>query len=235
MSPLLEVIALSPADAEAAQAGGADRLELVADMAADGLSPDPRLAAQVVASTDLPVRAMVRVQAGFAVVDLPRLVRAAADLIEAGVHGLVLGFLDEAGDVAADACVAIADVLDGRPWTFHRAIDHSRDYSRAFEVVRGLPGLDAVLTAGSPNGVAAGLTRLAQRIDAGDGDLVLAGGGLVPAQVPVLRAIGVTSFHIGRSVRRERSWLQPVSAAEVRAWKYITSLPALAPSSPGRP
>ena len=39
MSTLLEVIALHPADAEAAQAGGADRLELCASMEADGLCP----------------------------------------------------------------------------------------------------------------------------------------------------------------------------------------------------
>lgn len=37
---LLEVIALDAADAVAAEAGGADRLELVSDMAADGLTPD---------------------------------------------------------------------------------------------------------------------------------------------------------------------------------------------------
>ena len=36
---VLEVIALGVEDAVAAQAGGADRLELVTDMAADGLTP----------------------------------------------------------------------------------------------------------------------------------------------------------------------------------------------------
>lgn len=39
---LLEVIALDAADAIAAQSGGADRLELVTDMAADGLTPPGR-------------------------------------------------------------------------------------------------------------------------------------------------------------------------------------------------
>ncbi|MGW7357743.1 hypothetical protein ACWGI0_14205, partial [Streptomyces sp. NPDC054802] len=36
---LLEVIALDAEDAVAARSGGADRLELVTDMAADGLTP----------------------------------------------------------------------------------------------------------------------------------------------------------------------------------------------------
>lgn len=38
---LLEVIALTVADAGAARDGGADRIEVVADMAADGLTPTP--------------------------------------------------------------------------------------------------------------------------------------------------------------------------------------------------
>ncbi|MFD0479343.1 hypothetical protein ACFQ0B_72660 [Nonomuraea thailandensis] len=39
---LLEVIALNVRDAVAAEQGGADRLEIVADMAADGLTPHRR-------------------------------------------------------------------------------------------------------------------------------------------------------------------------------------------------
>ena len=43
MSGLLEVIALHAADAERAEAGGADRLEIVGTMEFDGLSPEPAL------------------------------------------------------------------------------------------------------------------------------------------------------------------------------------------------
>jgi len=39
---VLEVIALDAEDAVAARSGGADRLELVTDMAADGLTPPAR-------------------------------------------------------------------------------------------------------------------------------------------------------------------------------------------------
>lgn len=43
---LLEVIALGAEDAQRAQEGGADRLELVADMASDGLTPRRRRCAR---------------------------------------------------------------------------------------------------------------------------------------------------------------------------------------------
>lgn len=44
---VLEVIALDAEDAVAAQAGGADRLEVVTDMAADGLTPAPKTVAEI--------------------------------------------------------------------------------------------------------------------------------------------------------------------------------------------
>jgi copper homeostasis protein len=183
-----------------------------------------------VASTDLPVRAMVRAAAGFAALDLTGLVRTADELLDVGVTGLVLGFLDRSGRVDLDAVTAVAERLDGSPWTFHRAIDHARDYAEAFADVRDLPGLDAVLTAGSPDGVSEGVSRLAGRVAAGDGSLLMAGGGLTASLVPQLRAVGVQAFHIGRTAREERSWSRPVSREAVAEWKRITSLPAPAPS-----
>ncbi|MCW2947711.1 MAG: hypothetical protein JWR24_4428 [Actinoallomurus sp.] len=42
---LLEVVPLTEADAEAAGTGGADRVEMVVDVQAGGLSPDPRMVA----------------------------------------------------------------------------------------------------------------------------------------------------------------------------------------------
>ena len=65
MNGLLEVIARHAADAERAEAGGADRVELVGTMEHDGLSPEPRLVEQVRAATSLPVRAMLRLREGF--------------------------------------------------------------------------------------------------------------------------------------------------------------------------
>ena len=56
----VEVIAQSVADAVAAEAGGADRLELVRDLDQDGLTPPPELVRAVVAAVRIPVYAMLR-------------------------------------------------------------------------------------------------------------------------------------------------------------------------------
>jgi copper homeostasis protein len=213
---LLEVIALGPADAEAAQAGGADRLELVGRMTADGLSPAPSVAAAVVAATDIPVRAMLRTTPDF--LAGPELEATAGALLEAGVEGLVFGFLDERGEVDAEACERIAARMGGRPWTFHRAVDHASNPSRAWETAVALPGVDAVLTAGSAAGVADGLGRLVSRVPP---DRILAGGGLRPDHVAPLLAAGITSFHIGRAARVSESWDAPVCADSVARWRQV--------------
>ncbi|WP_067478361.1 copper homeostasis protein CutC [Actinomadura hibisca] len=137
---LLEVIALTAADARAAERGGADRLEVVADMAADGLTPDPEVVARMREVTSLPMRVMLRANAGFrtTVPELDRLRRAAEDLRAAGADGFVLGFLDPLGNVDPAATGKLAAVAAPLPWTFHRAVDHAADMAAAWRAVRDL-------------------------------------------------------------------------------------------------
>uniref|UniRef100_UPI001C68DC83 copper homeostasis protein CutC n=1 Tax=Streptomyces phytophilus TaxID=722715 RepID=UPI001C68DC83 len=140
---LLEVIALNAADAAAAEAGGADRLELVTDMAADGLTPSRETVAAVRAAVEIPVRVMLRAEDGFAAGDVEALAARARALRAAGAEEFVLGFLDEAGgpDLAAVGRLLEA-VGDGCRWTFHRAIDRAADRDTLRKQLAGLPGLD---------------------------------------------------------------------------------------------
>ncbi|MBB0246074.1 copper homeostasis protein CutC, partial [Streptomyces alkaliphilus] len=161
--PLLEVIALDVEDAVAARTGGADRLELVTDMAADGLTPSPSIFSAVRAAVDLPIRVMLRPRDGFAIgdtADLERLCDTAAELLEAGADEFVIGFLDADGDADLPALGALLTVLGDVRWTFHRALDHAPDRDAVRRALHGLPGLDTLLTAGSAAGVDAGLEVL---------------------------------------------------------------------------
>ncbi|WP_454299816.1 copper homeostasis protein CutC [Salana multivorans] len=138
---LLEVIALSARDAHEAEAGGADRLEIVGTMDDDGLSPGPALVEELRRASSLPLRIMVRLRAGFGTDDaeIARLRRLARHYLDAGAEGLVLGFLTPAGDADVDAAMAVVGDLDC-PWTFHRAIDHGAAPDRAWPQLLGLPG-----------------------------------------------------------------------------------------------
>ncbi|MBB4687957.1 copper homeostasis protein CutC [Amycolatopsis jiangsuensis] len=216
---LLEVIALSAEDAERAQEGGADRLELVADMASDGLTPSVETVRAVLAATDLPVRVMLRAENSFAAGDIDALRAIVAGLLDAGAREFVFGFLTEDSEVDVDACRVLLKEIDGQPWTFHRAIDRALDPLAACGVLAEL-GCDTVLAAGHPNGVGSGLPVLQQLARRAAGPELLVGGGLRAQQVHLLRAGGVRGFHVGGAVRPD-GWEAPVDAAAVREWAEL--------------
>ncbi|UQA93606.1 copper homeostasis protein CutC [Streptomyces halobius] len=232
---LLEVIALGPEDAVAAQAGGADRLELVTDMEADGLTPSRATFAAIRAAVDIPLRVMLRAADGFASGDVAALCADAAALRAEGADEFVLGFLTPDGRPDLDAVRALAEVIDGCRWTFHRAIDRAADRDALRKELAGLTepmgrlpadaaGPDTILTAGSPSGVDEGLrTLLAEQArtaagEPGYGPRILVGGGLGLGHLPMLRAAGIDAFHIGGAAR-PAGWAAPVDAAAVREWR----------------
>ncbi|WP_405615522.1 copper homeostasis protein CutC [Streptomyces sp. NBC_00076] len=224
---VLEVIALGVEDAVAAQAGGANRLELVTDMAADGLTPSLGTVAGIRAAVDIPLRVMLRLTDGFAAggaAGVDRVVRAAGELREAGAEEFVLGFLDADGGVDLPAVERVAGVLDGCRWTFHRAIDHAADRDALRKQLDGLPGLDTYLTAGAASGVDDGLPTLlaeaARRGEPGYEQRLLVGGGLRLDHVPRLLAAGIDGFHIGGAARPD-GWGRPVSADAVTEWRRV--------------
>ena len=216
---VLEVIALTPEDAVAAQAGGADRLELVTDMAADGLTPPVATFTAIRSAVDISLRVMLRLSDGFAAGDVDRLVRVAQEMRDAGAEEFVLGFLDADGAVDLAAVERVIEVLDGCRWTFHRALDHAADRDALRKQLADLPGLDTYLTAGSAAGVDTGLPTLLAEAGRYEQQL-LVGGGLRLEHVPVLRAAGIDAFHIGGAAR-PRGWDRPVSTRAVAEWRHV--------------
>ncbi|MEU2119377.1 copper homeostasis protein CutC [Streptomyces sp. NPDC016459] len=219
---VLEVIALDEEDAVAAQTGGADRLELVTDMAADGLTPSRIGFATIRAAVDIPLRVMLRLADGFAAGDVDALVGRALELREAGADEFVLGFLTPDGEPDLVAVERLIAALDGARWTFHRAIDRAADRDGLRKRLADLPGLDTYLTAGSATGVDDGLTTLAAEAarsgEPGYEAQILVGGGLRLDHLPELRAAGLDAFHIGGAARPQ-GWTAPVSPDAVRAWR----------------
>lgn len=223
--PLLEIIALGPDDAVAADRGGADRLEVVTDMRADGLSPEPAVIEAIRRRTDLPMRVMLRLSDSFYATpaELDRLKVLIRQYTEAGANGFVLGFLTPTLDVDTDAVGELLSSIDLLPWTFHRAIDHALDTDKAWNAVRDLPGLDAILTAGSARGADAGYEELIRRARSSRGDAfkILAGGGLHADLVPWLAGAGIRSFHVGTAARPDGSWKAFVDPGYVRSWRTL--------------
>jgi copper homeostasis protein len=237
-APLLEVVVLHPRDVRGAHDGGADRLFAVVDVESGGRSPEPSLVSGICRETDVPVRAMLRLNDTFTTTggELTRLIGLAEDYLAVGAEGVAFGFLDSDLLVDVEVCSHLADALPGVPWTFHHAIDSSLESDRAWRQVVSLPGVDAVLSAGSARGMGAGHEELTQRAARAPdvARLLMAGGGLAAEHVPWLVRAGVRQFQVGEAVRPGGSWSKSdVDAGHVRSWRML--LDDAADLAAGRP
>lgn len=221
---LLEVIALHAADAERAEAGGADRVELLGSMDHDGLSPEPVEVERVRRRVSIQIRPMVRLRDGFSTDggEATRLKGLISSYVEAGADGVVLGFLNAHSQIDVGVVEELTGDMDV-PFTFHRAVDYCLDRGHAWTALLELPKLDQVLTAGSARGVEQGLDDLITRAreDERIARLTMAGGGLQAEHVPWLVRAGVRAFHIGAPARPGRSYKAYVDSALVQTWRTL--------------
>jgi copper homeostasis protein len=226
VAPLLEIVVLHPRDVAGAEEGRADRILVMDDPESGGRSAEPALVSAMCKETDLPVRAMLRLNDSYTTTggELTRLVGLGEDYLAVGAAGLAFGFLDADLLVDVEVCSHLAGAFAGVPWTFHRGFDACLETGRAWRQVRALPGLDAVLTAGSSSGLDAGYDELADRAasDAAVARLVMAAGAMRGEHVPWLVRSGVRQFQVGSSVRPGGSWTKAhVDAGHVRSWRML--------------
>ena len=124
MSGLLEIAVRHAADAKAAEAGGATRLQVRGSLDFGGLSPEPAVVAAIRRVTTLPVRPVVRLREGFTTDggEAGRLKGLIDSYRAAGAEGVVLGFLN--GHTEIDEPVIMELLADcDFGWTFSRAVD----------------------------------------------------------------------------------------------------------------
>ena len=143
MTILVEAAVESLDDALAAVEGGADRLELCANLSVGGTTPEQTLIAAVLARVEIPVFAMIRPRGGSFVYSESETDRMRRDIemaLDLGVHGVVLGVLDSANRVDVPRTQALASVAGGRRVTFHRAFDRTPDVFAAADALLEMDG-----------------------------------------------------------------------------------------------
>jgi copper homeostasis protein len=221
---LLEVIVQSVADAREAARGGADRLEVVRAIHDGGLTPPLALVREIAAAVSLPLRVMVRENAGYSTEARERLAlrHAAAAFAEAGVDGLVIGFA-QGGELELGP---VADVLAAAPdvnVTFHRAFDQVRDPLAAIDALAGVARVDRILTSGGEGTAAARCDHLRTYQERASPRLtIIAGGGVDFEMLTAIVATGaVREVHVGRATRAGRDPNGAVSADKVSHLREI--------------
>ena len=224
MRALLEVIVQSVADAREAARAGADRLEVVRRIQDGGLTPPIALVREIAAEVSLPLRVMVRENAGYTTspVELLSLQRAAAAFAELQVDGLVVGFA-AAGKIELKPVSHVMDAAPGIKVTFHRAFDQLRDPLASIDAIAGVAGIDRILTSGGEGPPKIRCQRLrAYQERAGARLTIIAGRGVDAAMLASLVQSGVVrEVHVGRAARGGHDPEAAVAAAEVRRLREI--------------
>ncbi len=202
---LLEVIVTSAADAVEAEAGGADRLELVSELEHGGLTPSVKVTREVLKSVSLPVRVMVRESRHMAVetpAEVQRLKRAATRLSELGIDGLVIGFTRD-GRLDLETTGEILGGAQNVRATFHRASDFVPDGQQNIAALKRVAQIDRVLTNGGAGTWEERRARLEswREVCAPNVRIIFAAGNDIERVPGLIQDTQITEIHIGRAVR----------------------------------
>ncbi len=178
---LLEVCIASVEDALAAQAGGADRLELNAALALGGLTPSLGTLIEVKQAVALPVLVMLRPRPGgfcYSEADF-RVMQRDLDLaMQHGADGVVFGVLSADGQVDVERCRQLLRQADRAVTVFHRAFDVTLDPHGALDRLIDL-GFQRILTSGQQETAYNGSPLIAELIRRAAGRIeILPGGGI---------------------------------------------------------
>ncbi|WP_145336008.1 copper homeostasis protein CutC [Paenibacillus xylanexedens] len=238
--PTLEVIAVDAADAQAAEQGGADRIELVSAMSEGGLTPSYGQIEQVVSKVSIPVYVMIRPHSRsfcYSADDLQVMLQDIRVARELGAAGIVIGALTHEGEVDRSFLQTGLLSAKGLGVTFHRAIDSSANVVRALDSIGGSNGgsegkgrfeheremkskseesvVERVLTSGGKPTAPEGLLELQQLQEIGQtlNIAIMAGSGVTIEGIPTLVSrTGITEMHMGSGVRPGGSFDHPVDA-----------------------
>jgi copper homeostasis protein len=203
----LEVPVASVDDALAAQAGGADRVELNAALALGGLTPSLGTLMEVKAAVRVPIMAMIRPRPGgfgYSHADFAVMRRDTDLVLEHGADGIVFGILSPDGRVDRERCRLLVRAAAGTEVVFHRAFDFTPDPFEALEALVDL-GFGRVMTSGQEETAYNGAGLIAELIHRAAGRIeVLPAGGINRFTVAdVVARTGCDQVHASLRVRRE--------------------------------
>ena len=200
---ILEISVESVEAALAAERGGADRLELCANLREGGTTPPAELLRSVRERVRLPIFAMIRPRGGnFLYSDgefaaMREAIRAAR---ESGADGFVLGLLDAQGRVDVERTRELVERASPLPVTFHRAFDASVNLKAALDDVIET-GATRVLTSGGKPTAPEAFSVLGDFVrKAGERIVVMPGSGLHAGNIgEAVAETGAREFHAGLS------------------------------------
>lgn len=204
MSHILEIAVFNIQSALAAQAAGADRIELCENPYDGGTTPSYGTLKAVAEKIAIPVFPIIRPRGGDFLYTGEEFEVMKQDLSlckQLGFQGAVLGLLNADGTIDTERTKRLVDLAYPLEITFHRAFDRAKDPPDSMEAI--IPtGCSRILTSGQKPNVGDALERIRQLIQqADDRIIILPGSGVRSSNLPSVMETGAEEFH--SSARKE--------------------------------
>ena len=180
MKSTLEIACFDYESAKIAANSGANRIEYCHDYSTGGHTPDLDSTKKLIEQVNIPVFVMLRIGTGFHFnpQDFEVYKKNIEEFKKIGVHGFVIGFLNEQNEIDEDFNGRLLKLIKPLPCTFHRAIDQTSNYMKSIEKVIEM-GFDRILTSGGPGNAPNYIPQLAEAQNKfGNKIKILAGGGI---------------------------------------------------------
>lgn len=207
---IIEVCVDSLGSAKAAVRGGADRLELCANLIIGGTTPSPYLIREA-AKLGVPVNVLIRPRFGdflFTQAEKEEQLEQIRGLKALGASGAVVGALEPDGRLDAEFLAQCREAADGIRLTLHRAFDVCCDAHAALETAIAL-GFDTILTSGQKATAAEGAVLLGDLVRAAGGRItIMPGSGVNAGNIAQLAEIsGARAYHLSAKKTEESGML----------------------------
>lgn len=200
---ILEICASNAGSAINAQKGGADRIELCAELAVGGITPSYGMTAEVLKQIEIPVFALVRPRSGdfcYSDAEFSAMKRDIEIFCELGCAGIVSGILRPDLSVDEERTSELIGLVRPLEFTFHRGFDRVTDPMAELEKLIGL-GADRILTSGQSPSAEEGLDLLKRLNETAAGRLkIMPGGGIGPANAALFDAAGFEEIHASATI-----------------------------------
>jgi copper homeostasis protein len=195
----LEICVDSVESAIAAERGGAQRVELCADLLEGGITPSAGLIASVRRSIAIGLFVMIRPRGGdfcYSGLELEVMQDDIRQAKRMGADGIVLGLLDEQGRVDVPRTRTLVDLAAPLPVTFHRAIDMTPSPSLALNDVLAT-GACRILTSGGAPNASRGIREIAHMVESAKGRIAIVAASGITADtiIAIAEHTDVAEFH----------------------------------------
>jgi copper homeostasis protein len=221
---LLEIACYSAESAMIAQNAGAQRIELCDNPADGGTTPSFGVLKVARENINIPIYPIIRPRGGHFVFSETEIEMMRRDIVlckQLGFEGVVIGILNNCGQIHYDITAKLTELAYPMEVTFHRAFDRTIDPFEALETII-LAGCTRILTSGQVPCVQQATTLIASLIQAADHRIIIMpGSGIRSSNISLIaKETGAMEFHSSAGKWVEESFFTPQGMQEKLAqWK----------------